>query len=110
MEFTAPNDSTFVVEPGAQIKLPNYVTLLTQESIDEILNCINPSERAIAAGTSKAGTILIVTGDGRFMHVEGAWTRCHPSADGVYLEFGDHVIPCKELLLRAIDAGLVIKL
>lgn len=107
------------MEPGATIKLPNYVWVLDPTLAQVILENPERGEMLLAAGI-RNGELMLVTGMGEFkvvhwMEVDTRNLNCRPSDDGTHVVFFTQddgkeqlVVSAKSLLKRAKDMGLVI--
>ena len=94
-----------------ELQLPEFVTVLSQDQINEIRSRADKANLLTAAGSNTKGEVTLLTGDGRLMEtsirnilenfsdvphesfiLKHEKLNCHPNDSGDYLRIGDNCI------------------
>jgi hypothetical protein len=119
MEIQLSGDSRLEIIGEAEINLPSYMHVLDGETIQTILRCDDKEHYVIAAGTAPDGHVEMLLGSGEFKRLTTGREKqvlCRPSTTGSHLllvnmlEMAGKSEPVRELVKRARDMGLVVKL
>lgn len=119
MEIELSSDSRMEVIGNAEITLPSYMHLLDDITIQRILRRDNREHYCIAAGTAPDGHVEMLLGSGEFKRLtigREVNVSCRPSHTGSHLllvnmaEMAGKPEPIRELVKRARDMGIVVKL